>query len=151
MKKYIALFGLIVFALISVNEIAAKDDQNADAILGKWLSEQGDAKIEVYKKNDKYHGKIVWLKEPNRDGKPKTDHLNPDINLRSRKTLGLIILTNFVYDGDFEWEDGEIYDPKSGKTYSCNMELTEKGKVLEIRGYIGISLFGKTTTWTKSD
>lgn len=123
--------------------------QNADAVLGNWLNEEKDAKIQVYKSGDKYFGRIVWLKEPNEpDGKtPKKDKKNNSEALRSRPILNLVILTKFSY-ADGEWEDGEIYDPKSGKTYSSNMKL--KGDKLQIRGYVGISVFGRTTVWTRT-
>ncbi len=83
-------------------------------------------------------------------GKPKLDVLNPDVSLQSRPKMGLVLLSNFVFDED-EWTDGEIYDPKSGKTYSCYMEFEEENDLntLKIRGYIGVSLVGKTTYWTR--
>ena len=63
--------------------------------------------------------------------------------------MGLVILRDFVYDEEYVWEDGEIYNPKDGKTYSCKMELSKDKNTLEVRGYVGISLFGKTNTWTR--
>ena len=57
-------------------------------------------------------------------------------------------MKDLEYDGDDEWEDGTIYDSDSGKTYSCSMEIDKNG-VLGIRGYIGFSLIGQTTEWTK--
>lgn len=123
--------------------------QTADAILGNWLNEEKDAKIQIYKNGSAYFGKIVWLKTPNEtDGTPKLDKKNGSASLRSRPIQNLVILTKFTYD-DGEWEDGEIYDPKSGKTYSSNMKL--KGDKLEIRGYVGISLLGRTTVWTRAN
>lgn len=123
---------------------------DADKILGKWLNEEKDGKVEIYKQGDKYFGKIVWLKTPNNeDGTPKVDKENPDENLRNRPLQGLEILKDFVYDKD-EWEDGEIYDPKSGNTYSCYMEFVEEGK-LKIKGYIGVKWVGKTTYWTRTE
>jgi len=123
--------------------------QNADKVLGVWLNAEKDAKVEIYKTGDKYFGKIVWGKniyEP--DGKTaRTDLKNPDPKLRSRSLVNLVILTNFTYD-DGDWEGGKIYDPKSGKTYSCIMRF--KGDNLEIKGYVGITLLGRTTTWTRS-
>ena len=96
--------------------------------------------------------KIIWLKTPNDEkGKPKVDKENPDENLRNRPILGLEILTDFVYDEDYTWEDGDIYDPKSGNSYSCKMYLSKDYKTLEVRGYIGISLFGRTETWKRVD
>jgi uncharacterized protein (DUF2147 family) len=115
--------------------------QKADDILGTWVSEKADAKIEVYKQREKFFGKLVWLKESN-----LKDDKNPDLKKRSELLIGLVILTDFKFNNS-HWLDGEIYDPESGKTYSCVLKLKE-GK-LDIRGYIGISLFGKSTTWTR--
>ena len=82
-------------------------------------------------------------------GKPKKDKENSDKELRSRPVLGLEILTGFVFDDD-EWEDGDIYDPKNGKTYSCYMKFNDDTKdELKVRGYIGFSLLGRTTYWTR--
>jgi uncharacterized protein (DUF2147 family) len=115
-----------------------------------WYNEEKTAKIQIYKARDgKYYGKIAWLKEPNRDGKPKTDINNPDKARRNDPELGLLILQGFKKDGENGYEDGTIYDPKNGKTYSSKM--TRDGDVLHVRGYVGFSLFGRTTTWTKAD
>lgn len=140
MKK---LAMLVLFTTLYVSAIA----QNANAIVGKWLSATGEGQIEVYKKGDKFFGKLSWIKFPNDEqGKPKVDKLNPDPALRTRPELGLELLQNFTYD-DGTYKDGTIYDPKSGKTYSCKMTLN--GNVLKIRGYIGISLLGRTEEWTR--
>jgi uncharacterized protein (DUF2147 family) len=115
-----------------------------------WYNEEKTAKIRIYKGRDgKFYGKIVWLKEPDRNGKPKTDINNPDKSHRNDPELGLLILQGFSKDGEDGYEDGTIYDPKNGKTYSSKM--TRKGNELHVRGYIGISLIGRTTTWTKAD
>ncbi len=124
--------------------------QSAEAVVGEWYTSEERAKIEVYNCGEAYCGKIVWLKEPNNpDGSTKLDKENPDETLRDRPIVGTNILQNLEYDGDGDYEDGEIYDPESGKTYSCLMRLKEDGKVLEVRGYIGISLMGRTEKWTK--
>lgn len=122
--------------------------QNKDAILGKWINSSGEAHVDITKKGDRYYGKIVWLKEPKDEkGTVKTDVKNPDETLQARPILGLEILKNFIFE-DGKWTDGKIYDPKSGKTYSCNMTL--KGNdVLNMRGYIGISLIGRSETWKR--
>lgn len=142
MVKKICL--VIVIALYSISASA----QNADAILGKWLSANGEGQILIYKKESKFFGKLSWIKIPSTDnGKPKVDDHNPDKNLQSRPILGLELLKDFTFDGDNVYEHGSIYDPKSGKTYSCKMTL--KGDVLKIRGYIGISLLGRSENWTR--
>jgi uncharacterized protein (DUF2147 family) len=122
--------------------------QNKDAIMGKWINSTGEAHVDITKRGEKYFGKIVWLKEPKDEkGVTKTDVKNPDESLRSKPILGLEILKNFVFE-DGKWTDGKIYDPKSGKTYSCNM--TMKGNdILNMRGYIGISLIGRSETWKR--
>ncbi len=115
-----------------------------------WYNEEKTAKIQIYKATDgKFYGKIVWLKVPNADGKPKTDNNNPDKNRKSDPLLGLALLKGFKKDGDKGYDDGTIYDPKNGKTYSC--KITNKGDLLDVRGYIGFSFIGRTTVWTKAD
>jgi uncharacterized protein (DUF2147 family) len=123
--------------------------QNADAILGTWVNPNGQDHILIYKKGNKFFGKLDWIKFPidETTGKPKADKNNPDPALRTRPDLGLELLKDFTFEGDNVYDDGTIYDPKSGKTYSCKMTLD--GISLRIRGYIGISLFGRTEVWTR--
>ncbi|MEY4192009.1 MAG: hypothetical protein RJA00_240, partial [Bacteroidota bacterium] len=124
-----------------------------DAIIGKWLNQEGTSHIQIFKATNgsfagKFYGKIVWLKEPLKNGKPKVDDLNPNPAKRSVPLMNLQILKDFVYDADDkEWEDGTIYDPKNGKTYSCYMTLS--GNKLDVRGYVGISMIGRTSVWTR--
>ena len=118
---------------------------NSDAVVGTWLTASGKAKVTIYKVGSKYNGKISWLKNPNyEDGTTKRDKNNPDKNRQSDPLLGLLMLKDFEFDED-EWENGTIYDPENGKTYSCTMKMRD-GK-LDLRGYIGISLIGRTQTW----
>jgi uncharacterized protein (DUF2147 family) len=134
----------MLMAVISFTAAA----QTADAILGSWANPNGQDHILIYKKGNKYYGKLDWIKYPNDEqGKPKTDKNNPDPALRSRPDLGLELLKDFVYDGDNVYNDGTVYDPKNGKTYSCKMTLD--GNNLKIRGYIGISLFGRSEIWAR--
>jgi uncharacterized protein (DUF2147 family) len=137
--------GIIILFLTLSGFVASA--QKADAILGSWVNPNGEDHILIYKKGNKYFGKLDWIKYPNDEtGKPKTDKNNPDETLRTRPELGLELLKDFVYDEDV-YDDGTIYDPKNGKTYSCKMTLD--GNSLKIRGYIGISLFGRSETWTR--
>ena len=146
-KKHFTRFVLILLTIVAVS-INAK--AQTDKIEGLWYNDVKTAKIQITKeKNGKFYGKVVWLKEPLKDGKPKVDEMNSDEKLRSRPRLGLPILADFVKDGDNKYSGGTIYDPNNGKTYSCKM--TYKGKTLYIRGYIGISLFGRTTTWSRAE
>lgn len=140
--KYLSF--LVLFTSICCSAFS----QNKDAILGKWINSSGEAHIEISKRSDKYFGKIVWLKEPkDAKGNVKTDVNNPEVSLRSKQILGLEILKGFEFSGD-KWTDGKIYDPKSGKTYSCNMSIKSNGD-LNMRGYVGISLIGRSETWKR--
>jgi len=123
---------------------------NPDGCLGTWLAGSKKGHIQVYKQGDKYFGKIIWLKEPNdlATGKPKLDKKNADARKKSQLILGMINLRDFKYDGDNLWEDGKIYDPENGKEYSCKMRLVNPNQ-LDVRGYIGISLMGRTDNWTR--
>ena len=146
-KKYYARLVLIILTIVSIN-VSVK--AQADKIEGVWYNDIKSAKIQVSKGADgKFNGRIIWLKEPLKNGRPKTDDENKDIKLRNRPIIGLHILEGFVPDGENKYTDGKIYDPKNGKTYSCN--ITYKGKTLAIRGYIGVSLFGRTTTWERAE
>jgi uncharacterized protein (DUF2147 family) len=122
--------------------------QSSDAVVGIWYTEGKESKVEVYKNGSQYFGKIVWVSRKNADGTPVNDVNNPDEKLRKRTIAGIVLMWNFTYAGKNLWEDGKIYDPKNGKTYSCKMTLANKNQ-LEVRGYIGISLLGRTTTWTR--
>ncbi len=127
-----------------------------DDILGIWNNQEKEAKIEVYRCGQKYCGKIIWLRMPDypagsvegAPGTPKLDNNNPDPNLRSKPRLGLEIVYGFAYAGENRWTDGKVYDPKSGKTYSGKMTLVSPEQ-LDLRGYMGISLLGRTTSWTR--
>lgn len=121
----------------------------ADDIKGNWISNLEKGHVEITKDSaaDKYYGKIIWLKIPlYPDGSPKIDKNNPDKSLRTQPLVGLVVLKNLKFEKD-HWEGGTIYDPESGKTYSCKATL--KGDKLELRGYIGISQIGRTQTWQR--
>ena len=146
-RKYVnrALILLAIFFGPNVDASA-----QADPIERVWTNGAKTGRVQVYKARDgKFYGKIVWLAEPNRDGKPKLDIHNEDPKKRDRPVMGLLILRGFKKDGANRYVDGTIYDPKNGKTYSCKMEL--KNNKLDVRGYIGVSMLGRTDTWTPAD
>ena len=119
---------------------------------GEWYNEEKDAVITIKKdKSDKYFGIITWMKYPNDDnGNPKKDPLNPEEKLRKRNRLGMKIMDGFSYDNDNKWDQGKIYDPKSGNTYKGTITLNTRN-TLDLRGYVGISWFGRTSFWTRKE
>ncbi|WP_333600916.1 DUF2147 domain-containing protein [Flavobacterium sp.] len=133
--KLSLLAVLAAFILQLTNAVAQTGSHEGDKILGVFWSPKKDAKIEIYKKGTNYYGKSIWVATPRMDCK------NPNKTLRSREVLGIELLTNFKYT-DGEYTNGLIYDPESGKTYNCNMNLN--GNQLKVRGYVGIPLFGRT-------
>lgn len=145
----LALMGFLAYPFVNVQA----QEVSGDDILGVWLNEDKDAHVDIYKEGDKFYGKVVWLDEPidEETGEPKLDDENEDESLRSRPIMGLLLLRDFVFDGDDEWEDGRIYDPKNGKDYKCYMEFPdeEDKSRLKVRGFIGFSMLGRTTYWTR--
>ena len=131
MKKMILAMALALFSLAGYSQ----------TILGKWLTEAGDAKVEIYEANGKVNGKIVWLEK----GPDTKDTHNTDEKMRSRKLMGVNILSGLTKKSE-KWEGGRIYNPKNGKTYKCSIWLD--GDKLKVRGYL--SMFYETQTWKKA-
>ncbi len=147
MKKAILLVGLFLSTFIS-NQLFAQEAEG-DAIVGLWETGTGKARVNIIKSGNFYYGRIVWLREPNNEeGKPKVDKNNPEESKRTVPLMGLRMLAGFEFKGKNLWEDGTIYDPESGSTYSCTITMTDKN-TMNIRGYIGISAFGRTDVWKR--
>lgn len=127
-----------------------------DAILGHWKTAEEKSRVEIFRCGERYCGRIASLKEPTYPaddpqgmaGQPKVDRNNPDAALQVRPIVGLQLMEGFTYSGSNLWEGGTIYDPENGKSYQCKMTLTAPDR-LEVRGFIGISLFGRTSLWTR--
>jgi uncharacterized protein (DUF2147 family) len=143
-SKKITLFFIALFSLV-----LCKAQQSQDDLIGVWLTGGKEpGKIQIYKSGDKFYGNIIWLKNPTDKNGQRVDINNPNKAKRTTPVIGLQILKGFKFDGDDEWKGGDIYDPESGKTYSSYMTLKDKN-TLKVRGYVGISLFGRTEIWTR--
>ncbi len=146
-----ALSGLLLFW--AATAYAAQ----GDAIIGTWYNEEKDAKIEIFRCDHKYCGKIVWINKPvyeanedaARTGTPRTDDRNPNPEFRKRPIVGLQIMSGFIYVGRYQWTGGTLYDPKSGNTYRGKMTLASRDH-LDLRGYVIFSFFGRTSAWTRT-
>lgn len=144
MKKILTLFILNITVLFSI--VAQK---NADDVIGTWETGSGKAHVKITKVGNYYFGRIVWLQTPlNTEGKPKTDKNNADKTKQNTPLLGLQLVGGFEWKENNLWENGTIYDPESGKTYKCKINL-ENTSTMNIRGYIGISMFGRTDIWKR--
>lgn len=149
---------ILVALVAGMAALASAGDGGGDAILGLWKTEpdaHGYSYVKIERNGDRYDGRIVYLSKPRygpdeeRPGEIKVDLNNPDPSLRERRVLGLEILKGFVSKGKGKWKGGTIYDPTNGKTYKCKMWLDGKD-TLKVRGFIGFSLLGRNTTWTRA-
>ncbi|HWV38669.1 MAG TPA: DUF2147 domain-containing protein [Vulgatibacter sp.] len=122
-------------------------------VLGRWTTiddETGKPKsvIVIEEKNGKLYGTIERLfRGPDEDPDPVCDKCEGD--LKGKRIIGMIILRDLEKDGD-EWTGGTILDPKNGKTYRCKIAVEDGGKKLKVRGFIGISLLGRTQYWERA-
>jgi uncharacterized protein (DUF2147 family) len=135
-----ALAGLVLlFAAL-----APRPGLAADApILGRWLTEPRDGIIEITRLADgSFQGLIIGGNAPKR-----LDANNPDPARRQQLLLGQIILKGLREDGA-AWAGGTIYDPDSGHTYKCRIELLDRDHI-KVRGFLGISLLGRSQTWSR--
>ncbi len=123
----------------------------AGSPVGLWYAEGGAAEVQIVPCSDALCGKVVWLHSPlGEDGCELRDDNNPDLNARNRNVIGLEVMRGLkpADDEGNVWTGGTIYDPTSGRTYSCNLRM-ESDDRLFLRGYFGIQLLGRTTTWTR--
>lgn len=145
---FLATISLIL-ALIAGSIFAIEDAKPQDKIVGLWEVGSGKARVKIFAYGDKFGGKIVWLKEPNYpEGGAKVDRNNPDESLRTKPLLGFTNLSGFESKGNGKYEGGTIYDPENGNTYNCVIEMTDDN-TLDVRGYIGVALFGRTDVWKR--
>ena len=152
--KHVTFF-LLSF-LFFYGGLSVQAQSKADSVCGLYYAaEPGNgegSQILIYKTSGgKYEGKIVWMQYPNHpNGEPRRDVKNPDPEKRDKTNVGLVIVKGFVYnEKEKQWQNGTVYNPGSGHTYRCYMWLESNGNTLKVRGYLGLSLLGKTVTWTR--
>lgn len=143
------LFSIIITTILFSFTYSLFAQHHSDDITGIWLTPENRSAIQIFKKGNCYYGKIVWEKEPNDQyGNPVKDVNNPNENLRNKPLHGLVIMKELCFDGKREWVKGKIYNPESGNTYKIKIELIKKN-TLKVRGYLGVSLIGKTSVWKR--
>ncbi|WP_018614399.1 DUF2147 domain-containing protein [Segetibacter koreensis] len=145
--KYIAV---IVFAAISSLAVA---QNSPDAIVGKWEAvPQKNVIVEVYKDQSEYKARVVWFNDNDDKTKPmnvRQDDNNVDPSLRKRRILGLQVLNNMIYNSkNNKWENGKIYDAKSGRTWNSSAWITNNN-TLQVRGFWHLEFIGQNMTFKK--
>ncbi|HEY1603377.1 MAG TPA: DUF2147 domain-containing protein [Pirellulales bacterium] len=137
---------LVMLVVFAAAPVSAAEPSAADAVLGKWWFPKKNGKMEVRLEKGKYFGKVIEYDKPG-----ALDKYNPDLELRKRPFVGVEMLQDFTYDPKKkEWVGGTIYDGDSGKTYNATLWF-ENGDTsrLSARGYVGISLFGRTEVFVR--
>lgn len=135
---------LLLFLVFFFNTMYSQDK-----VIGTWLTSDGKSHIKIFKHDDKFYGRVTWLKD---SIDPSTSKLyldihNPDSTFRNRQVLGLVILVHFKYDEHCDcYSGGKFYFPRDGKTYRGKMWLTD-ANTLQMRGYVFI--FHKTDVWKR--
>jgi uncharacterized protein (DUF2147 family) len=142
--KFRSVTWVLALGLVALARNGLAADDMASHVLGHWLTQPKTGIIEITQRADgKYEGRIVGGTTPTR-----LDVKNPDPARRTVLLKGQLILHDMGYDGKGAWSGGTIYDPDSGSTYKCQLQLNDDG-TLKVRGYIGFSLFGKNEIWTR--
>jgi uncharacterized protein (DUF2147 family) len=140
--------ALVVSCVALASEAAAARPE-----LGIWYDDSGQGAVEVYicqENANRLCGRIVWLKEPlNAEGVPKHDRYNPDAANQGRPICGLPMIWGLGLQTDGTFDNGKIYDPKTGKTYSVALVLKQPD-TLVVTGYLGMKMLGKSFTWTRA-
>ncbi|WP_163411297.1 DUF2147 domain-containing protein [Flavobacterium ajazii] len=140
MKNWVLTIGIFFLTFSSIQ---------AQGVVGKWKTiddETGEAKsiVEVYEKSGKIYAKVVEIlrADHKKDVCSKCEGAE-----KNKPILGMVIMNGLKKDGD-EYNGGTILDPTNGKKYKCYITLESADK-LKLRGYVGISLVGRTQYWTR--
>lgn len=121
--------------------------------VGRWKTiddETGKPKsvVEIYKTtNGTLAGKVVEILLSDKGPNPLCDKCTG--SNKNKPVKGMVILWNLKADSASAWSGGRIMDPENGKTYKSKLKLTDNGKKLEMRGYMGIEALGRTQTWIR--
>jgi uncharacterized protein (DUF2147 family) len=139
-QRWIVLRTVLLLGLCGAGMLAAQ----TTGVLGTWTEPTGSA-IEVYHCGAAICARLVAISP---QASSRVDINNPDAKLQKIPLCGLVVGQGFHLSGPGQADGGHLYDPKSGKTYSGSM--SSDGNQLELRGYVGIELFGRTETWTRA-
>ena len=143
-------FPIVVLFILLSSGIVAQNKQ--DAIVGKWMSTDDNLLVEVYKSNNDFKARLLWFDDSDDKKNPyntRLDSNNPDNSLRQRKLLGIEVLHGLAYNSQEDrWEDGRIYDSKSGKTWDASAWITDD-HFLKVRGFWHFEFLGETMKFKK--
>jgi uncharacterized protein (DUF2147 family) len=137
------------FVAIAMELAATPVGAQTPTPVGVWLHDNKRIEIEITPCGEKLCGKLVWFKWPNdAQGLPLVDLNNPDAAMRVRPLLGLVVLDGLRRTGANTWEDGNIYNPDDGATYTASMSIQDDGS-LQVHAYVLLPGLGKSFVWTR--
>lgn len=141
--------ALFAFAAMLAASMPAIAEWPSDPAHGYWLTENRKAIVEIAPCGDGACGRMVWVEEPRDDlGQPKRDQKNADLGKRERTICGLELVGGLRRTDDGSWENGWLYNPRDGETYSARIRALSPSE-LEVRGYLGVTVLGKSQVWTR--
>jgi uncharacterized protein (DUF2147 family) len=150
LKIMIRCLAFLFFISLGFNTSAGTLPEG-DRICGKWISTDKNLIVQVYKENDRFRAKIVWFRDdPSKPMDEWCDAKNPDPALRSRRILGMDVLSGLKYDEkNHSWGDGMIYDAQHGKQWDA-FGYIDKDGLLKVKGYWHFKIFGRTMTFKRA-
>jgi len=136
LRRVFAISLFISFMLVACDlwakSVANKSGNDEDAICGVWYTNNNNSKVEIYRNNGLYFGKLIWLKDPGKSG----------------YTNKLVILDMTYNETRHVWDNGTLYYPVKDAQYQGIIELFDKD-TLSIRAFKGTPFFGKTMRWIR--
>jgi len=147
-------FLVLLLTTFAFKKAQAQAIAPADKICGKWMSEEKNCIVNVYKTGNEFGAKLMWFNDSDDKSRPmniRTDAKNPDATLRNRKLIGMEVLENLTYNpATNSWENGIIYDAKSGHKWSSAASFADNNSnVLKVTGYWHFKFLGKTMTFNR--
>lgn len=148
-----ARYSLVAAATAALLGAAASAPAQAqqDPAFGMWLRATGTSIIKIEPCGQRACGRLVWLRDKtDANGQPRMDSENPDPAKRNRRLCGIAIMWGFERTSAGNWENGKIYKADEGDVYDSYIEIQDDGR-LKLRGYLGVSLLGKSEILTRVD
>jgi len=145
---------LSLAAALSTTRVQAQQktvaaSQPSDEVIGDWWTENREGRVRITKdKEGLFRGTTMCCALKNNKDNPDKDLNNPQPNLRSRSTIGIVIIWKLKYENG-EYVDGYVYNPRDGKTYRFEAKIIDR-ETLKIRGYMGIPLLGQSQIWKRA-
>lgn len=155
MKRMIGILAGVLCVITSWANIPNKE-AGVKAIEGYWTAisdktHKPSSVIKISVKNNRLVGKVMKGLEKKKPGEEDKTCISCPLPFKDKKILGLEFMWGLKQSDPTHWEGGHVLDPESGHIYSVNASLSEDGSKLMMRGYIGISLFGRTQTWLRRE